>query len=518
MISKILALCLAIVLSLAMGVTALAAITSESKAKITVNNLEPNMTVTGYQIITVNINENGQPQDPVFLWDEQIADWLRNNNYEEYVRSQGGHTNAVSESFRELQNDSEVIKNFSDKLLYAIRTADSGFERVDKIEANTGEDSSAVFAEAPMGYYLLSVTGGEKIYQPTTVELVPTYADEWGVTDVTVDMKGQLPTIDKEVTSKPTVAVGDTVSYELSVLVPEYPDDAVKKTLVVGDKLGNGLDFNNDIKVLSEGQQISNDNNENYTVNTEKETATFEITFTKEFLESPAYAGQNITITYSATVNERAFEEDALGNEAYMGYNDPYTGEEHKPGDKAKVYTYGIRVLKEDKSTAKALAGAEFVLESPEGSKLSFNGSEGAYVLAKEGGNSVLAVNDSGELMLKGLNTGIYILKETKAPDGYVLPSGKVTITITDEGPEYGTIDQGSAVADGGIQIKGEATISSNVISLIVQNTNAEDAGFTLPTTGGMGTTIFTIVGILLMGGAAAMVVMISRRKKHGNE
>lgn len=70
--------------------------------------------------------------------------------------------------------------------------------------------------------------------------------------------------------------------------------------------------------------------------------------------------------------------------------------------------------------------------------------------------------------------------------------------------------------SDGTIKLKEKATVNTKVISLIVENTSAEDAGFTLPTTGGMGTTIFTIVGILLMGGAAAMVVVISRRKKHG--
>ena len=117
------------------------------------------------------------------------------------------------------------------------------------------------------------------------------------------------------------------------------------------------------------------------------------------------------------------------------------------------------------------------------------------------------------------MDEGTYVLKETKAPNEYVLPNGEITIQIDDKdnGAEDGRREQGEAAnvnADGTAKSYDNEAINKNTISFNIQNTSSADAGFQLPTTGGMGTMIFTIAGILLMGGAVALIVVAARKKR----
>lgn len=143
-----------------------------------------------------------------------------------------------------------------------------------------------------------------------------------------------------------------------------------------------------------------------------------------------------------------------------------------------------------------------------------FTGTNGVYKY-DENGTSTLEVAADGTLRVQGLDEGTYTLKEIQAPEGYVLPTGEITIVITDAAPEDGTIDTANVTAgQGTVAINGAATASVNVVSFNVENTSSDDAGFTLPTTGGMGTMIFTIAGVLLMAGAVTMIVVVSKKRK----
>src|SRR5699024_3595415 len=116
---------------------------------------------------------------------------------------------------------------------------------------------------------------------------------------------------------------------------------------------------------------------------------------------------------------------------------------------------------------------------------------------------------------------GTYSLEETKAQNGYVLPTGTISIVIADEinGEADGSIDavnvtktEGTVVFQNADLIDGTKT--DNIVSLEIVNTSYEDAGFDLPVTGGMGTMLFTIAGSLLMGGAVALVVVAVRKRR----
>ena len=136
--------------------------------------------------------------------------------------------------------------------------------------------------------------------------------------------------------------------------------------------------------------------------------------------------------------------------------------------------------------------------------------SEGVYrkALANEEGNTTLVVgsgqngSELGKLTLKGLDEGTWYLLETKAPDSYNKLAAPIVVTITD-------IDNG--VLDGKVtNAKGTNGEDVALVSLKVEN----DDGFQLPVTGGMGTVLFTAIGIVLMGAAIALLVIIFRKRK----
>lgn len=523
--SKLMALCLAVVMMLSMGITSFAAITPNQTANIVVNNLDANTVVTAYKVIDVNVNDNGQPEEPMYTWDSAVAAWLKTQTaagYDIYVDANGN----VTETFK--QGADEAFKSFWHDLAAAIKggTVTLATNALTSAPVAAGQ-TSATITGATMGQYLLTANGGVKIYQPTTVEVVPEYtgADGWTLDSAfTRNMKGEAPSIEKDAQTEDdndkTVAIGDVVDYTLTVTVPSYPEDATAARLEVADTLSAGLTYNNDVTVTIEGEQASvQEGPDTYTVAANPAPYTFKLVFADAFIS--ANAGKTIYVTYTATVNEKAFGTDALGNDAFLGYNnDPYDDSSFdEDGGKTEedVYSYGVTLKKVDKNGT-PLSGAEFTLSSADGTALKFNGKDGVYTYNSQNIGTVdkLTVDANGTLSIKGLDEGTYTLKETKAPNGYVLPNGEITIEIADAEPD-GTIDgQGEAIvtANGSAELKGAVSIDKNIVSFNVQNTSSEDAGFDLPVTGGMGTMLFTIAGILLMGGAVALVVVAVRKRR----
>lgn len=529
--SKILALCLAVVMLMGMSVTAFAEITENSTGKFTVMGFETDATAIkaiAYKIIDVQV-ENGQPEYPMYTWaNSSIAQWAKKQD-ESYVDVSIG-TLAVGDAFKDMPAAQQTI--FLEKLAAAIKNNEITGLTATEVTVENGE---AQFDAMPMGEYLILASGGVKIYQPTSVKLVPVYNEQtqdWdvGEPDVGVEpehqMKSVEPGIGKEATTKGNdkmVAIGDTVTYVLTVTVPSYPEDATNTTFIVGDALSQGLTFNNDIEVYSDEAletlilATSDDGTVNYTVETEGlgKGRTFKVSFTEEFTKEYPYT--TLYITYTATVNANAFEQDALGNKAFLGYdNDPYSKDSYteKPVEE-KVYTYGIEIKKVDKE-GNPLEGAQFVLVEGE-TELTFTETEvdGVYNYDPKSDNKTLEVSADGILKIQGLDVGTYTLKEIKAPNDYVLPTHTITIVIEDRQEVFGVLDNSSATSTGEtIVIKGGVDIEGNLIKFNIQNISSDDADFDLPATGGMGTMIFTVAGILLMGGAVALVVVAMKKRK----
>lgn len=556
--SKLIALCLAVVMMMSLGMTVSAAVTADSQKDVTVNGLDQGTTVSIYKVIDVNINANGQPENPMYTWTNGMADWLKTHKNETYKGYIDAATNAVTDKFQQ-GTTAEEFRSFWHDVEAGIKDRTISLTPAKDDATVPAGGSSVEFTDVAMGEYLLTAKGGVKIYQPTTVLLVPKYdedSSEWTLGDAVVgtaaQMKGEEPGIDKSVKDNVddpadnTVAVGDTVTFLLKADVPSYPEDATAKKFIISDKLGTGLAFKGTVSkstvhVWSDAaatqaiDQAWYDVQPDWTDPKKKETRTFAVIFNDDFFEK--YKGTNVYVTYDAEVTEDAFatgQDGVVENDTFLGYNnDPYnTNGYEEDTDKEKGYTYVISLEKVDsKGDAIKNNEAVFQLKDPEGKLMYFNGTAGLYkynsknTASTQGVTADLATDANGVLKIQGLDEGVYTLTETQAPNGYVLPNGTITITITDDEPDGKIDDLSVNSGPGNVSSTGSAalhpgadnkaySISGTTISFDVENTSADEAGFQLPTTGGMGTMIFTIAGILLMGGAVALIVVAARKKR----
>lgn len=314
-----------------------------------------------------------------------------------------------------------------------------------------------------------------------------------------------------------SVAIGQTVTYTVKTTIPKYGTEyfytdkngnEVVPKFEVYDTLSEGLTLDeNSIKVKVGNDGISS---ANYTIkfkDTDPDIApkTFLLSFNSEYLKG---ASKEITITYNATVNKDAVYEN--GNTAGVKYsNKPGENGEGDPVEKKEnVYTYGIDLTKtgdkkdDKKDDTAGLNGAEFTLSKANDNLLTVRINGTTVEVNKNTTNSILTAEyngDNGKLVFNGLAEGTYTLTEKKAPAGYTLLKNPITIVIKANGD--GTIK--SATVDGK-----ETKTTGGVVPVKIEN----HSGFTLPGTGGMGTYIFTIGGLVVMAGA--VLLLVSSKKK----
>lgn len=371
------------------------------------------------------------------------------------------------------------------------------------------------------------------------------------------------------------VDIGDTVTYILEADVPQFPADAINKGYQISDILPDGMTLNADSITVwgytgdgdTAGDVIAKKESDTgvytLTVTDNKDSTAYRpndsinsVTFNLNFVYDELHDSSNnrytkLIVTYTATANEKIAVVENNGNitgnqnTAYLDYNNnPY---ENPVGnaeptwktasDTATVYTYGIKVdkksdTKDDDGNDVYLPGAEFTLtKNGVTTPIHFvytgaeNTTQGTYRVAtpaeiQQTGatTTTLTVGESGgnmgKLSISGLDVGDYILKETKAPAGYNLLSQPKEFTITDAkdndaAPEAPEEDKNTP--DGIIDNKNAGdNNSTGYISFDVINTQ----GFTLPTTGGMGTVLFTAGGVVLMGAGLVLLVVFLRRRR----
>lgn len=547
------ALCLSLALAFCLGLPVWAeepeayGIDSNQKGKIILkweagDTEENSVTATAYRVIRVDYDYTaGVPQSPEFYWVNAVAGWVT-GSYSSYITSAD---KSVPETFKDGKVSAEQMKTFAGDMAQAIRgNTITGLTSIPATNTDTG---SITFSDLDMGAYLILLEGGTKIYEPVFVSIVPTWDEEkdtWVLKDLEkyVTAKSQALTLRKTVfdnrgqelvnvdfedggSDYAQVKIGDTVTYMLVADVPAYPADAVNTGYQISDNLPEGMTLNQDsVKVYGLAENtpnvaIGNPINEpDYTLTTVSATrpvdgnpsVTFNLNFTYDEIKD--YTKIRVVYTAKANANLKTIGQDnnvnGNVNTAYLDYNNnPYgagpTWENQT--DTAAVYSYGIIVKKVDKSNNNPLSGAEFMLKkSGESGEIHFVVENGVYhvATAEERGSAILEVGDRGnqmgKLVLSGLDVGTYELTETKAPAGYIKLSAPVTITITDA-DSSGRVDDGSGSADG----------TDGYVELTVEN----GKGFTLPSTGGMGTMLFTAIGTVLMGGGLVLLLLYLRRR-----
>lgn len=334
-------------------------------------------------------------------------------------------------------------------------------------------DGEIIFDGLDSGYYLITSTNG-------TLSMVETTPLK---TQATVNEKNPDPTIEKKVEengnfgTENSAQIGDTVNFQVKINVKKGA-----KNYVMHDKMEDGLTFNKDsvqIAGLTKGTD--------YTVNTPVSGAavladdcTFEISFTDSYLNSIT-ADIELTVTYNAVLNEKADVTNGEKNNVQLKWGDKSETEWGTTTTK----TYQFEILKYDKADGakKPLAGAKFQLKDDANTVLKLvKESPTVYRIAtntETGTTDTIETVAAGNIVIKGVDEATYTLVETESPEGYAKLSSPITVNVKND----------------------------NTLIVEVENT----AGNTLPSTGGMGTTLFYVVGGILVIGAAAILILRKR-------
>ena len=383
---------------------------------------------------------------------------------------------------------------------------------------NVQEDGSAkatgitlTFSNLPLGWYLVV---------SDLVDLDKGALCSIGTTDpnAVIREKNSKPTIEKEVYEGDTLGysndagIGDTVKFQTRIHVT----DGNPTNYVLHDTMSKGLDFNEKsvtVLLMRDPKTGGSNYGGNLTPGTDYElvtstsdTCTFEIKFLK-----PLKPYDYIQVDYSATVTSDAvIGTTGNDNKAVLTYGNNSTTTESST-TKTYVWEMGVRKFANlgGDDTNHALADAEFQLYKKDGdtqkyAKFVETSTTSVYKLTGWTNNATEAIKvktpANGNITFEGLDAGTYYLEETKAPVGYNKLTAPITVVI-----DRGTLP----------------TVASQTISYTVKygDTTADDhvvrvenkAGTVLPSTGGMGTTLFYVIGGGLM--VAAIVLLVTKKR-----
>lgn len=360
------------------------------------------------------------------------------------------------------------------------------------------------------------------------------------VGNINITVKTDVPTVEKKVleddkynqdggygTGYNDVAdynMGDAVPFHLIGSIPDMSRFDTYK-YIFHDTLSAGLTLNeNSIKVYVASDKAGTDKAEITGWTKAVDGQSFTVSFTDLKTVSGVSREKYIIVEYTATLNQNAVVGlDGNPNVVYLEYsNKPdqsgsgdtdNTGK--TPEDKVIVFTYELDTTKVDgQDNTKKLKGAEFKLHNAD-NKWAIVGSDSKvteWADAEEVG-STLTSDENGLFKVIGLDDGTYYLKETKAPTGYNLLSSEITVVITatttngqtwTDGTASSALTNLSVTADG---TAGTGDTSTGIAGITVAN----NKGNTLPETGGIGTTIFYVIGTVLVLGAAVLLVAKKR-------
>lgn len=368
----------------------------------------------------------------------------------------------------------------------------------------------------PTGYYLIKDTGpvndGEA-YSLYVVQVVgpTTISPKVGTTTSDKKVKDTNDSAANSTTDWQDSAdydIGDAVPFKLSATIAQdYANYTHGYKLTFHDKEDTGLSFNkNSVKVYVDGTLITTD----YEVVTEGLTdgCTFEVRFANLKDIASVKAGSIISVEYTSTLNNQAvIGSTGNKNTSHVTYtnnpNDKQAGENGKtPDDVVIVFTYQTIVNKVTKNPNydSTVEGSEaYIPLKGAGFTLYKKNASGTYDAVRP----ELKGEDMTTFTWSGLDDGDYKLVETTTPSGYnTIPDIEFTITATHDV----TSDKPTLISlSGGDKFTG--VISTGVVSADIEN----QSGAQLPSTGGIGTTIFYVLGSVLVIGAAVLLVTKKR-------
>lgn len=498
-IKKIAAIMLSVMMVLGMcsvvGAVETSGTSETNKGKITIDNAIVDQTYTIYRILelesfsdktTTKPNTGNYAYKAVKEWEN----FIKTGEGKDYLEIKDGYV------YWKGDNSDARAAVFAKKALdYA---KDSKNNITASLQPVTAKSTTVTFENLPLGYYLVDSSTGALCSLNTTD------------TDVTIEEKNAAPIVEKKVQEDSkigatdeygesnTADIGQTVNFKTTITA-----QAGAQNYVLHDKMDKGLTFSGSVSVTKGNQTFTTPTDYNLVVSTPtaiEDDCTFEIVFTSDFCNK-LKAGDEIVVTYSATLNEEAVIAGAGNkNETWLKYGDSSVTT-HKT---TTTKTYEIPVFKYTKKTAEnktGLPNAEFTLsKNTDGTNpiklvdITNGAAEGKYRVAKTGEATTtdkVITPATGKFTIQGLDADIYYLTETKQPDGYNKLSKAVKIVIDEKGNI--TVD--------------DKTPSTELVE--VEN----KTGSLLPSTGGMGTTLFYIFGAILVIGSGVVLITKKRMK-----
>ena len=512
-IKKLASLLLVLVMVFALATTAFADETTTYS--ITINNSAEGHTYEAYQIFTGDLAEkDGAKILSNIVWGSGV--------------SEAGQT-----ALGDAAAKAETLKTEDDAKAFAKAVAP--YLTTAAGSTNTVTDGKYVISGLAAGYYLVkdqdgSLTGDSDSYTEYIIQVVG---------NVTATPKSDVPEVEKKVkdtneTTGETTGwqdsadydIGDSIPFQLKATLADNVSSYTTYKVVFHDTLSKGLTYNNDAKVYIGGTE-TNGFTVTATVNADGTT-----TLTVSCDDVKALGAGNssvITVEYTAKLNENAVLGSAGNpNKVYLEYsnnpNKSESGENHETGktpeDTVIVFTYQTIINKVD-SENKPLTGAAFKLEKLIKGK---DGAADTWTTVKE-----FTVDETAtSFTFSGLDDGQYKLTETKTPAGYntidpIYFVIEATHDETADAPTLKTLNAYLTDANGNKQTEmkdGESVnIDLGTVDLTagsITTTVVNKSGSELPSTGGIGTTIFYVLGGVLV--LAAVVLLVTKKRMSGAE
>ncbi len=435
-------------------------------------------------------------------------------------------------------------------------------ELIAATDAEEAESETVTFSGLEYGYYYITSTLGTVATIDSTLKdvtvidknQIPSWDNEDGGDDDD-PAPGKVIVVDGEKVTENTVNVGDVVDFDIGINAVNYIGAAEVTFYYVSDEIEDTFEYVTDedgnliVTVTVGDATLTTDD---YTLTMGEDGQSFEIVIDWAEIDAdgelaPIYAANTVIhVTYQAILTEEAnIAAPGNINTANFTYktwpsdpdnppeipddpedpDHPDNPDDPKPYDDENektttTYTFALGFTKIDGATKEGIGGASFSVADAEGNTVYAKATDvpGVYMFCAsddEDALDIFATDDNGVLVIEGVKEGAYEVTEEEAPAGYNMLTAPVSVEAVLEKVDTYTVQyttyydaQGNIVDEA---VTGGKTLTTeypvNAVELVIEN----NAGTELPATGGIGTTIFYIIGAALLLGAAVLLVVKKR-------